>query len=171
MIDYYEFDNANVDGDKEAVIIPNPPTLVNKLSAAETNGMKDKINEIVDAVNPMTPISFLELRLKFKGNGNTLSTLQVGDIVHGFADADTIWTNAVYNGGDVNDRENYTEVEVPVTQFIASGSDDTYDTETITKIKAVFWNGALLNDNDWTQTGTEFTLTFTPASGDIIKPI
>ena len=47
MIALYNFDNANVAGDKEAVIVPNVPTLVNKLSANETNGIRDKINEII----------------------------------------------------------------------------------------------------------------------------
>ena len=47
-ISHYSFDNANADGDKEAVIIPNTPTLINKLSANETNNIKDKINEIID---------------------------------------------------------------------------------------------------------------------------
>lgn len=51
MIDEYQFDNANAEGDKEAVIVPNPPTLVNKLSANETNNIKDKLNEVIDAVN------------------------------------------------------------------------------------------------------------------------
>lgn len=51
MIDPYQFDNANLDGDKEAVILPNPPTLINKLSANETNNIKDKLNEVIDTVN------------------------------------------------------------------------------------------------------------------------
>jgi len=51
MIDLYQFDNANNDGDKEAVQVPNVPTLVNKLSANETNGIKDKLNELVQNVN------------------------------------------------------------------------------------------------------------------------
>jgi len=55
MIDPYEFNNANAEGDKEAVILPNLPTLVNKLSADETNGIKDKINEIAQVVNVIDP--------------------------------------------------------------------------------------------------------------------
>lgn len=51
MIDLYQFDNANNDGDKEAVQVPNVPTLVNKLSANETNGIKDKLNEVIQNVN------------------------------------------------------------------------------------------------------------------------
>jgi hypothetical protein len=37
-------------------------------------------------------------------------------------------------------------------------------------VKAVFWNGALLNDADWSQAGV-LTLSFTPENGEIIKPI
>lgn len=51
MIDNYNFDNANLEGDKEAVIIPNPPMPLNKLSANETNGIRDKINELVGFSN------------------------------------------------------------------------------------------------------------------------
>ena len=61
---------------------------------------------------------------------------------------------------------------VPKIQFTADGVQDTFSTGVITAtIKAVFWNGALLNDVDWSQTGTTFTLTFIPTAGDLIKPI
>jgi len=59
----------------------------------------------------------------------------------------------------------------PKMQFIADGITATYDIEVSSQITAVFWNGALLNDSDWSQTGTEFTLTFTPALNERIKPI
>jgi hypothetical protein len=62
-------------------------------------------------------------------------------------------------------------LEVPKVQFIADGVQDTFDIGISATIKAVFWNSALLNDNDWSQTGTTFTLTFIPANGDLIKPI
>ena len=48
---------------------------------------------------------------------------------------------------------------------------DTFSMGVTATIKAVFWNGALLNDVDWSQTGTTFTLTFIPTAGDLIKPI
>lgn len=60
---------------------------------------------------------------------------------------------------------------VPLVQFIADGTTNTYDIGISATIKAVFWNGALLNDSDWTQSANTFTLTFTPALGDLIKPI
>ena len=62
-------------------------------------------------------------------------------------------------------------ISVPKIQFVADGIQDTFDIGVLAIIKAVFWNGALLNDNDWTQLGSEFTLTFTPLSGELIKPI
>lgn len=49
---HYEFDAANINGDKEPVILPNIPTPVNKLSANETNGIRDKLNEIIDNLEP-----------------------------------------------------------------------------------------------------------------------
>lgn len=51
---HYEFDAANPNGDKEAVIYPNIPTPINKLSANETNNIRDKLNEIIDVVDDGT---------------------------------------------------------------------------------------------------------------------
>ena len=62
-------------------------------------------------------------------------------------------------------------IAVPKIQFTADGVQDAFDIGVLANITAVFWNGALLDDNDWTQLGSEFTLTFTPLSGELIKPI
>lgn len=63
-------------------------------------------------------------------------------------------------------------VGVPKIRFIGDGIQDTFDIGTpAVIIKAVFLNGGLVDDDDWSQTGTEFTLTFIPANGDLIKPI
>lgn len=62
-------------------------------------------------------------------------------------------------------------VKVPKIQFTADGITDTFDIVVNAEITAIFWNGVILNDNDWSQTGTEFTLTFIPSLNDIIKPI
>jgi hypothetical protein len=128
MIVDYEFDNANLNGDKEAVIVPNVPTLVNKLSANETNNIRDKINEVVAFVNLSAPdnsvVDFLDLKLKMKGEQaglpNALPTLQIGDVVHGFSSAGVVWSNAYYLGGDVTDRNNYEVVNDPIkkTDFL-----------------------------------------------------
>ena len=64
-----------------------------------------------------------------------------------------------------------TPISVPKIQFTADGVQDTFNIGVSANITAVFWNGALLNDNDWTQSGTNFTLTFTPSLGELIKPI
>jgi len=189
MIDPYEFDNANVDGDKEAVIVPNVPTLVNKLSANETNKIRDKLNEIIPQINTgIGPIQYLELRLKFKGPGNTLDTLQVGDIVHGFADASTIWTNARYEGGDINDRLNYTDLSgggapqtldgfIGVTAGFAVGQT-LFTLPAGAKVTDVYLsfsrqipktavNAALVNL--WEQVGDELTLTKIPTINQYLE--
>lgn len=64
-----------------------------------------------------------------------------------------------------------TPISVPKITFAADGVQDTFDIGVLANITAVFWNGALLNDNDWTQSGTNFTLTFIPSLGELIKPI
>lgn len=174
MIDYYDFDNANLAGDKEAVVIPNPPTLVNKLSANETNGIRDKINELVDAVNPLTPIQFLELRLKFKGDGNTAPELQTGDIVHGFADANTIWTNARYEGGDINDRANYTPLyddkpDPVLFTALTTGPNQVFILPPGFKAGSVLKSkGELFKGTEWIQTDDALTVIVNSNTGNSI---
>lgn len=69
-------------------------------------------------------------------------------------------------------KEDYASMlSLPKIQFVANGTNATFDLETSAKVKAVFWNGALLNDSDWSQNVNALTLTFTPDSGAIIKPI
>ena len=62
-------------------------------------------------------------------------------------------------------------LKVPKIQFTADGISATYDIGVSSEITAVFWNGALLDDADWSQSSNILTLTFTPDSGTIIKPI
>lgn len=179
MILPYEFDNANLDGDKEAVIVPAVPTLINKLSANEANGIKDKLNEIIDVgQNNFTNIAYLELRLKFKGvvGGvpNSLSTLQPGDIVHGFADADTIWTNAIYEGGDITDRNNYTPIYDPKPapeMFTApiTGAGQTFILPTGFKAGSVLKSrGELYIGTEWSQTDDILTIIVSANAGNSI---
>lgn len=165
MIQPYDFDNANTEGDKEAVVVPNVPTLVNKLSANETNGIRDKINEIITFVNPaVSPIQFLELRLKFKGEGNTADELQIGDIVHGFKAAGEIWDNAIYEGGDINDRGNYTPVlehkpDPVLLTAIASGLNQNFDVPLGFVARSVLKSrGELFKGSEWSQLGTVVTI-------------
>ena len=69
------------------------------------------INQTISSIGP---IRYGELRLIGKGVGNTdptmLFDLQVGDSVQGRKDATTVWTEAIYNGGDPTNRSNYTPI-------------------------------------------------------------
>lgn len=71
----------------------------------------------------------------------------------------------------VADIVNPIYVPVPKIQFTADGIQDTFDIGISATIKAVFREGALLDDNDWSQTGTTFTLIFVPELNERIKPI
>jgi len=174
MIAHYEFDNANGAGEKEAVIVPNPPSLINKLSAHETNNIRAKLNELADASTAITPIQYLELRLKFKGNGNTADTLQVGDIVHGFKDASTIWNNARYEGGDPNNRDNYTPLYDPMLDPILITASTTGTMQSFilpvgfvagSVIKS---RGELFKGTEWTQTDDTVTIIVNINAGNTI---
>lgn len=88
-------------------------------------------------------------------------------------ESDNVVNNSDVPGVTVTDAFNnlYAGTGLPKMYFIADGVATSFDTTVTAIVRAVFWNGALLNDLDWSQTGTIFTLTFTPANGDLIKPI
>jgi hypothetical protein len=60
---------------------------------------------------------------------------------------------------------------VPKLYFVADGVANSFDIGVNSEIKAVFEEGALLDDNDWAQAGSVFTLTYIPDTGKRIKPI
>lgn len=183
IINLYQFDNANPQGDKEAVIVPNVPTLVNKLSANEINGIRNKINDIIPyAIIGGAPIAFLELRLKLKGSQggipNTLNTLQIGDVVTGFKEAGVIWNNAIYLGGDPTDRNNYTpmgEVSFEPILIVATATGvnqvfqlpDGYIVGSVLKSRS-----ELYKDVEWSQTDDTLTIIVNTNVGNsiYIKP-
>lgn len=173
-VSHYEFDNANASGDKEAVIVPNIPTLINKLSANETNNIRDKLNELADATLAITPIQYLELRLKFKGEGNTGDNLQVGDIVHGFKDATTIWNNARYEGGDPNNRDNYTPLYDPMLEpilvtAVSTGPNQNFILPVGFQAGSVLKSkGELYKGTEWTQTDDTVTILININAGNTI---
>ena len=83
--------------------------------------------------------------------------------------AETNWKTPAKVAGDyvyASTSDIFTKI-----QFTADGIQDSFDLATTALSKAVFWNGALLDDADWSQTSNTLTLTFIPVSGDIIKPI
>jgi len=59
----------------------------------------------------------------------------------------------------------------PKRQFTADGIQTTFDLTTTALANMVFWNGAPLDDADWSQASNILTLTFAPDAGAIIKPI
>lgn len=79
--------------------------------------------------------------------------------------------DAVYNALTLKLNISDVPNSVPKIQFSADGTTSTYDIGVLAQIKAVFWEGALLDDADWSQTGSQFTLTFIPPVGNRIKPI
>jgi len=68
------------------------------------------------------------------------------------------------------DLINFT-VLFPKIQFTYTTGAFTFDLGTNALAKAVFWNGALLDDADFSQSGTILTILFTLTAGDKIKPI
>lgn len=60
---------------------------------------------------------------------------------------------------------------LPKIQITATAGQTVFPLGTTALAKAVFWNGALLNDLDWSQTGSNITTTFGFALGDLFKPI
>lgn len=62
-------------------------------------------------------------------------------------------------------------VKVPKIQFTADGITNTFDIGVNAEITAIFREGALLDDGDWSQSATTFTLTFVPEINERIKPI
>lgn len=60
---------------------------------------------------------------------------------------------------------------LPKIQITATAGQTVFPLGTTALAKAVFWNGVLLNDLDWSQTGSNITTTFGFALGDLFKPI
>lgn len=162
MMDHYEFIDTNGSGEKERVLGPTI-FLYNKLSADETNNIRVKLNELVDALNAVGVPLFPLFALKFKGEGNLdVTTLQVGDIVHGFYEEGVIWDNAVYNGGDPLDKANYSRVGdgFEPELFTATGSSNVF---TLTQpgliVKNLFLDrGMRYKETEWSQDGDDITV-------------
>lgn len=173
MIQPYAFIDGNADGDKERVSSATVQ-LYNKLSAEETNNLRDKVNETVDGVNAVSPPLFGQYRLRFKGDGNPNQLVfEAGDIAERYS-ADGITENAQYNGGDPQDPASYTVIapeRFPKIQFTYAGGPQDFDLGTLLPVTAVFWGGSILDDGDWDQVGNILTIDFPLEVGAVIKPI
>ena len=114
MISDYDFIDANVSGYKERRIT-STTELYNKLSATETNNLKDKVNEIVGAVNDLQDANALSIATSFKfiqkGFGNSGLGFEIGDVFCGWSNDGTIrFTEALYEGGLLTDSANFTPI-------------------------------------------------------------
>lgn len=56
-------------------------------------------------------------------------------------------------------------------EVIADGITNTFPKGTTALAKMVFWAGVPLRAADWSNSGTDIVLTFTPASGDVIQAV
>ena len=163
MIDHYEFiDGKPVTGLKERLLGPTI-FLYNKLSADETNNIRAKLNELVDAINAVGVPLFPAFALKFKGEGNLdVTTLEVGDIVHGFYASGIIWDNAIYNGGDPTDKANYTRVldTFEPEIFTSTGASNIFTTtQPGLQVKSLYLDrGLRYKFTEWDQAGDEIEI-------------
>ena len=70
-------------------------------------------------------------------------------------------------------KANLTDIpaSLPKMYFVADGMATSFDTGVNAQITAIFEEGALIDDNDWSQSGSIFTLTYIVESGRRIKPV
>lgn len=159
MIAYYEFiDGKPGTGLKERVLGPTI-FLYNKLSADETNNIRAKLNELVDAANFSPVPLFGVFGLKFKGDGNTdILNLETGDIAHVFFSDGIIWENARYNGGDPTLKASYTNLDEPLL-FISDGATNSFEVpEGFTANNLFIDRGMRYKFTEWNQVGSTVTL-------------
>jgi len=163
-MDHYEFINSKPGsgGLKERLLGPTIQ-LYNKLSAEETNNIRAKLNELVDAINVVGVPLFPLFALKFKGEGNSNpTTLEVGDIVHGFYASGIIWDNAVYNGGDPLVKANYTRIvdSFEPELFISTGASNLFTlTQSGMEVQNLFLDrGMRYKITEWDQAGDEIEI-------------
>jgi len=163
-MDHYEFIDSKPGsgGLKERLLGPTI-FLYNKLSAEETNNIRAKLNELVDAVNDLAAPLFPIFALKFKGEGNVIAgQLEAGDIVHGFYASGIIWDNAVYNGGDPLDKANYTRLgsNFEPELFTSSGSSNVFNLIQSGMIVSNLYldRGMRYKLTEWTQAGGSITI-------------
>lgn len=171
MIAHYEFIDGKpgpgpLEGLKERVLGATVQ-VYNKLSADETNNIKFKLDELVDAVNVSVIPLYGVYALKFKGEGNTnMQAIEAGDIAHRYSD-DGIEENARFNGGDPQDPADYTAVSnsfEPVL-FVSTGASNDFELPAGMMAGQVFLDRGLRYKitvanpaGEWDQAGNTVTL-------------
>lgn len=165
MIDQYTFIDANGDGNKERKTTETTE-LYNKLSADEVNALRDKLNETVDAVNLVAAPLFPDFKLKFKASGNLdQNAIEVGDVVGGFYDIDTIWNDATYDGGPLDDKDSYTKIDPDALAVFdpelltADGITNDFELPIGFNVSSLLLDrGERYKGTEWDQTGTTLTV-------------
>lgn len=103
-------DEVNIE--VEEVPIQTVEISVDPSAAQQAIDAAEQAQQIADQL-AVTP-QYLQLKIISKGNPggipNVLHTLEVEDIVQGMKENGYFWNSAVYNGGDINDRNNFTEL-------------------------------------------------------------
>ena len=163
-MDHYEFINSKPgSGGLKERLLGATVQLYNKLSAEETNNIRTKLNELVDAINSVGVPLFPLFALKFKGAGNlNPTTLETGDIVHGFYASGIIWDNATYNGGDPLNKANYTRIvdSFEPELFTSTGSSNLFNlTQSGMKAQNLYLDrGMRYKFTEWTQVDDEIEI-------------
>jgi len=171
-MEHFEFIDHNSAGLKER-LLGATIQLYNKLSADETNNIRTKLNELVDAVNATGVPLYEVFALKFKGSGNTdMASIEVGDIAKRYSTVDGIWENAMYNGGDPQDQASYTLLDLPKPEpvlytAVATGTNQTFacafEPGSVLKSK-----GELFKTTEWTYDGADVTIIVNVNTGNTI---
>lgn len=171
-IAHYEFIDKKPDGTKERQLGATVQ-LYNKLSAEETNNIRAKLNELVDAAN-FSPVPLYEVFvLKFKGEDNIdMLNFEVGDVCSRYSTVDGIWENALFNGGDPQDPANYTRIFEPKPEPLLAVAPITginqvftvpFQAGTVLKSK-----GELYKGTEWSQAGDQVTVIVNVNAGNTI---
>lgn len=100
------------------------------------------------------------------GGGATITTTEE---LNALITTGTSWSIGVEIPIDAPDSGGGGGTSFPKIQFTANGIQNSFTLSGTELANAVFWNGALLDDTDWSQSGSTLTLTFTPSAGAIIK--
>jgi hypothetical protein len=111
-------------------------------------------------------IPYYVLQFVAKGSGNTENpnTEEPGDIFEGWKDATTYWPRARWNGGDRNDRNNYTPLCDPKPDPVlfyapTTGSNQAFELPPDFKAGSVLKSrGELFKGSEWTQTDNILTV-------------
>lgn len=119
---YPTIDWADKINDPELVAFLQQYGTVNYLSAEEINQLRDFVNMLSENKMDKTDLinSFLTLKIIDKGHQNGIpniggTTLEIGDVVRGFFDANTYWKGAYYLGGDPTDINSWQPIEAAVS--------------------------------------------------------